>query len=353
MATGLLELTGQLQVDQFWPNGESDGDTIVVSVASSGAFKFRPHASASFHTTNVFYNAKVRGKSGSKPPVDVKKDGTHIVHIRLQGIDSAELHYMAHLVKAKKDMTAAQLALNKKWNHSFRQHYGESAAAALGTEIAKAGSGTIPCKVTTAVDEPNEVFDTYARMVGDVFVTISGQQLDVNQWMVANGWAYTAFYTSMSKDEIQALIDAAKKAAGKGIWKNYSKTVGTLDPNLVERRSSSLPAILPDTGSLLFPKLFRRQVEWTVNRKIGLLSQGFGPWLKAKDDKCYLTKEFLASSLTSSSLTQHQFSEFVPGDKVNFKPQDLVFSEEDSTVVRSDGKPITDWGIAAAHATTA
>jgi len=40
MATGLLEVSGTLDVNQFWPNGESDGDTAKV-VVGAGAFRFR------------------------------------------------------------------------------------------------------------------------------------------------------------------------------------------------------------------------------------------------------------------------------------------------------------------------
>lgn len=347
MATGLLRVTGNIRLSQFWPAGESDADTIVLDVPTSNAFDFRSSADSSFRPTDVFYGAHVRGKSGSKPPIDDKNR----LHIRLQGIDSPELHYLAHLLKKKSEMSAKQLERCKEWSKCYRQPYGESAAAALGEELG--GEDTLACEVTTAVDHPNEVFDTYARMVGDVFVDLGAAKLHVNKWLVEKGWAYPAFYTSMSGDEIQLLLKAAKAASQKNLWKDYNSKVGTLDRSLTERRSTSHPGLEPDGGKLLFPKLFRRLVEWTVNKKIGLLQDNFSPWLKAKDDKCYLTEEFLNSALTSSSLKQHQFSEFVKGNKVVFSPQDLVFSEEDSTLIGKNGKPITDWHQAKAGAVAA
>jgi endonuclease YncB( thermonuclease family) len=343
MATGLLRVTGSIRLSQFWPSGESDADTIVLDIPAAGAFAFRPAPDSSFQPTDVFYNAHVRGRSGSKPAVDNKNR----LHIRLQGVDSPELHYLAHLLTKKSEMSSKQLQHCKDWNKTYRQHYGESAAAALGNELGNQES--LPCEVTSAVDEPNDVFDTYARMVGDVFVHLGGEKVHVNKWLVEKGWAYPAFYTSMSKDEIQLLLKAAKTAAAKNIWEDYSSKVGTLETTLLERRSTSHPTLMPDGGQLLFPKLFRRLVEWTVNKKIGLLRDDFSPWLKAKSDKCYLTEEFLNSALTSSSLKQHQFSDFVKGKTVAFAPQDLVFSEEDSTLVGGDGKLIQDWHLAKAR----
>lgn len=40
MAQGPFEVTGTLDLNQFWPSGESDGDTTKV-VVKAGAFRFR------------------------------------------------------------------------------------------------------------------------------------------------------------------------------------------------------------------------------------------------------------------------------------------------------------------------
>lgn len=49
MATGLLQITGEIDTAQFWPEGESDGDTIHVHV-SADSFSFRPFPSAPFQS---------------------------------------------------------------------------------------------------------------------------------------------------------------------------------------------------------------------------------------------------------------------------------------------------------------
>ena len=88
MATGLLQLRGSIALDQFWPTGRSDADTTkILLTVSPNAIEFRKNSSSPFHSTHVFDNAVVKGRT-SKPPI---KNGQ--VTIRLQGIDATELHY--------------------------------------------------------------------------------------------------------------------------------------------------------------------------------------------------------------------------------------------------------------------
>jgi endonuclease YncB( thermonuclease family) len=69
--------------------------------------------------------------------------------------------------------------------------------------------------VFTHVDAPNEVFDTYGRLVGDIEVTVGGHKVDVNHWLVEQGFAYPTFYSSMNADEIKAFLALAKTARTK------------------------------------------------------------------------------------------------------------------------------------------
>jgi hypothetical protein len=45
MFQGLLEVSGTIDLDQFWPVAESDADTVKVLLAGVKAFRSRPHAS--------------------------------------------------------------------------------------------------------------------------------------------------------------------------------------------------------------------------------------------------------------------------------------------------------------------
>src|SRR5262249_38625330 len=76
--------------------------------------------------------------------------------VRLQGVDAPELHYRP-LVRAAR---------------VWRQPGAESAVLALVaflTELARGGSEGA-CVVTTEGDKPNDVFDIYARFIGDLVI---------------------------------------------------------------------------------------------------------------------------------------------------------------------------------------
>src|SRR5262249_27056289 len=143
------------------------------------------------------------------------------ITIRLQGIDATELHYSATL-------PGKGLIDNGK---RFHQFFGETATVKLHDFATQAGKGTIMCDVVTSVDHPNDVFDTFGRFVGDILITVNGKKVDLNHWMVQNGWAFPTYYNSMSKDEIntiQKLSEDARKAK-KGIWPTLIHHVGQLN----------------------------------------------------------------------------------------------------------------------------
>src|SRR5437667_5473839 len=182
---GLLKVTGTIDVNQFWPKGTSDADTTKVIVQTGPqAFQFQSHPGAEFKTTKVFENAVVKG-STSKPPI---KNGA--VTIRLQGIDAPELHYRPTPLGKKSGVTPAQRIEFKKYNKEYRQHFGETATVALRDLLSGVGQGSVQCTVTTFVNEPNEVFDTYGRFIGDIVVESGGPAINVNLWLVREGWAF-------------------------------------------------------------------------------------------------------------------------------------------------------------------
>src|SRR5262245_57115352 len=115
---GLLKVEGTLTLAQFWPGGESDGDTAKVHVSAT-AFKFQSQGGAQVKTKHVSEGARVSGKVATKPAIDNKQRIT----IRLQGIDATELHYQASPVskKQKAQMTNAQLQTLKQFNKRYRQ----------------------------------------------------------------------------------------------------------------------------------------------------------------------------------------------------------------------------------------
>ena len=155
MPTGLLVVTGTLDAGQFWPNKGSDADTANVTINTS-SFQFSSTGKrSSLKTTHVFEGAKLRGQ---KDPVLKNNKLT----IRFQGIDAPELHFAALL--RQKGPNKKKLKNN---GTKYRQFFGETAAATLGSFLEDHMKGTT-CRVETRVDSPNEVFDMYGRFIGDI-----------------------------------------------------------------------------------------------------------------------------------------------------------------------------------------
>jgi len=342
MGHGLLQVSGTIDLGQFWPSGRSDADTTTV-VLKLGAdpIRFQKNDSAPFRATHVFDDAVVKGRT-SKAPI---RNG-HVT-IRLQGIDAPELHYQPAALSSaeKKGLNAAAVDAYRQLVHPYRQFLGATSTKALHDFLANTGKTTFDCRVVTQVDTPNEVFDTYGRLVGDIEITLSGPPINLNHWLVEHGWAFPTYYSSMTNDEIIAVDNLAKTARSKklGVWKFLGKTVGTFDFTLREPKKNDTSVLASDKGPVLFPKLYRRFTNWSARNKAKVTTRTFQAFLAAgpdgKSDPCFETADFLANGVHSA--THRTFDQFIESGKViKFEPGGLVFSEAASKLVGPGGSPI-------------
>ncbi|MGY8710242.1 thermonuclease family protein [Bradyrhizobium sp. 18BD] len=345
MPVGLLEVEGTIDVSQFWPAGRSDADTtkVVVTVAPD-AIRFRKNDTLPFQPTRVFDNAKVKGRTATAPIKNGK------LTIRLQGIDAPELHYMPSPLSPaeKKGLTDAKKQAYHEVTHSYRQFLGATASKALHDFLGSAGEATLACRVFTHVDTPNEVFDTYGRLVGDIEVAIGGKTVDINHWLVEQGFAYPTFYSSMNDDEIKAFLALTKTARTKKlpVWKHLAKTIDAFDFDLREPKTNETEVLATDKGPVILPKLYRRYTNWSARKKAKVTSQNFQKFLDegsgGKPDTCYEINDFLDNGVHAA--TPRNFAEFVEGGKtIRFQPEGLVFGEAPSSLVGPDGKAIREF----------
>ncbi|HET7365874.1 MAG TPA: thermonuclease family protein [Burkholderiales bacterium] len=333
---GLLRVKGTIDVGQFWPKGTSDADTAVILVGVD-AFHFQQSPGGPFKTTHAFEGALVHGRQGAKAPID----GQGRVRVRLQGIDAPELHYqpspLGKSVKASlpKQVVDAYSALS----HRYRQHWAESAAFALLEFVSQSGKQTIGCTVTTVVNEPTDVFDTYARLVGDIWI----KQKNVNLWLVREGWVYPSFYDSMKPNEIKAVLKAWTTGKAKGrVAKALASTVGTLDFKLLYRSGAGMNVVSgTDKGSVLYPKIYRRLVTWSAEREAGVASSSFKQFVTSGGDKYLRLAEFSASGKNAK---QYALATVLgAGGKCNLRPESTVFVEDPNSQLKKDNKIVHNW----------
>ena len=342
---GLLIISGTLRVKQFWPEARSDADTVTVDLVPPAKKPFvYVNDAGNRQTTHAFDNAAIIGKFGPSPVIkQAKNSAVRKVAVRLQGVDAPELHYQPTVPGTK----------GKGLIHPFRQSLGETCADALHDYVASFGPAEIPCLVTTAVDRPNDVCDVFGRVVGNVVLVIGGTRIDINQWLLREGWVMPGLYNSMSKTEIAAVLadHAAAKQDKRGL---FSKAIVTtklakFDPKQVERKGPASFKPFSDKGPVNFPKFFRRQAEHHVRvANSEAVPANLRDFIKTKkDDIALSTAQFLKlkGSVTGKKPRPEfkNLSTFLGGNAYPTGPE-IVFWENDSKLVKAGtNTPITKW----------
>jgi endonuclease YncB( thermonuclease family) len=316
---GILRIWGTLDTAQFWPQGVSghakgsDADTIKMVVDKK----------------RVLFNGVRTSALSDAYVVDMGKknfaiNSLNTSNIRLQGVDAPELHFPTTVKK-----TIAQAK-----NGNFRQAWGETASTALCKFLRrKFGTGKLTCElVSQNIDEPQDVCDVHGRVVGNILV----EGLDINLWLLDQGWAFPAFYDGMLKDEIAEAMTRAKQALedGRGIWPDY-KAQAFFDPDMVFRRTDEGDG---DDGPVLFPKLFRRAATSYVTH--GSLDDLLADIRASKLDRYVRTAAFLKGdrSFKQWGRADGGAVRATPGGKVKLavQPWDIVLKEEPSVLYRDE-----------------
>jgi endonuclease YncB( thermonuclease family) len=351
---GLLRISGTIDLSQFWPDGTSDTDTATVVVNTDG-FEFSPDASPqAFRRTRVFDAAQLRGKN-------VIKAGRKLT-VRIQGIDAPELHCPPGVQRPKGFPKNKTLKGN---GGKFRQLQGETSAAGLAGDVgAKPQPKVVPCEITTRINFPNDTFDMFGRVIGDISFRIGGKTVSIAHLAAINGWALPAYYNSMNPEEIltlQQLFEEARKKK-RGIWPRFEKVVGQL--KLLKFRHGGAfnkKEQLADRGPFTVPKIYRRQLRYSVLQQNDLAPKTFKDYLAGKPLKgqtkqgtkdAWTTRAAILANPTMKKPTKapndslagllNANNAFPTGTGIS-QPGDIVFFEQPSTLKKKNGALITKW----------
>jgi endonuclease YncB( thermonuclease family) len=335
----ILTIHGTIDLSQFWPTGGSDADTTKIIVTVNRKSFIYQRADGTKRTTKVFLTAQYDDRGTLKPLL--RKGNTVIV--RLQGIDAPELHYRPTAVKGKR---LAGTGLVK----DYRQHQAETATVRAANFLKKYGTGSVKCRFVTALQDdkgPGEAVDKYGRFVGNI---VMSDGTDVNLWILRNGLAVAGLYNSMLDREIADCIRASAKAksARSSIARFFKRKISAFDSTLLYRRptKSQTPNVLAEgKTTFIFPKLFRRQVNWWANSKAGNVAGGFAKFLKehSADDYVFDTDDFLSAGALSA--TPRRFAELIQGNALTAAPEDIVFKEAPSHIYKPGAakKELRQW----------
>ena len=338
MPKGLLTVVGSLDISQFWPaskgNSSSDGDTVHLKVDPNTSFLHSSSPGAAPKLTKAYIGTHVVDHGKKKNVITSKNE----IKIRLQGIDTPELHYP---VITTWDPTKKPLA------SEFRQPFGAGAANALHAHLQTliSGSGTVlHARFVTLIDHPADAIDSHGRFVGDIVIGTTAAK-SINTWLVENGWAYPLFYDSMTAAEINTLVTAwtAGKSISSRPGKAFQKPLQPFDPKVnVEN------AKLSDGGKVNFPKIFRRQATFWAQVPGPLPGNQFYTMLKkgaqGKGDRAYTLSYFLANiNKLDKSKRIKLITKIGLQGQTNFDPPDLVFQEDPSSLLKANGQKVTSW----------
>jgi hypothetical protein len=162
---------------------------------------------------------------------------------------------------------------------------------------------------------------------------------------VENGWALPTFYETMTATEISLLNDKAKSAHKNflGIWKDYSNQIVPFDFDLFTLNKPPYIEPMSDKGKFIMPKIYRRQVNYEVNRRAKIITDSsLKGYIKKGKDKCFKLSEFAAQG-TKAKI--HYLDEYISKEgKIKvLEASDLVFKEAPATLRNHNGKRILKW----------
>jgi len=339
MPKGMLTVVGSLDISQFWPaskgTNSSDGDTVHLKVDPNTSFLFSSSPSKKPKLVKAFTGAYVMDHNKKKNVITSKSE----IKIRLQGIDTPELHFP--VIGTGKPWDPAKTPLRSE----YRQPFGAAAANALHAHLEtliSSGGTVLHANFVTQIDQPSDAIDSHGRFVGDIIVGTAGSK-SINTWLVENGWAYPLFYDSMTAPEVNTLVAA---------W-NHGKVLASRPGKSIQKPLQPFhPAVnvnnakLPDGGKLNYPKIFRRQAAFWTQIPGTLSGSDFLAMLKkgqkGKSDLAYTLTYFLTNIAKLDKKKRIPlWTKIGPQGQSNFEPPELVFNEDASKLFQANGQPVT------------
>lgn len=357
--SGLFKIHGEIDLNDFFgpigdsnkKSGNADADTIRLYL-NPNSFEFQKNPNESFQSNlslfdNAFFYDELEGKR--KKILSYNTDlNRKYIRLRLQGIDAPELHYSANLGELflYDDQSKKFTALREIFG--FRQVYGAKTTYDLRQYLqsfTNQNQQFIKAYAFSFIDSPNDLFDRYGRAIVDVVIyrenNNTREEVNLNQWLVEQGLAFPDFYDSMSNEEIIILKQKSKDAIEnkRGIWSRYENEIVKLDyEQLYEELNET--QINNELGNLNYPKIFRKQVDYTILKRSGVKKpfvKTLKAYIKYRNSECYLVNEFLdkrhyAKKYLLAYFIDENGSFTNLENKKNILPGDLVNIESESII---------------------
>ena len=96
-----------------------------------------------------------------------------------------------------------------------------------------------------------------------------------------------------------------------------------------------------DKGATLYPKIFRRLVTWSVQKKAGVANNTFKQYVASGSDKFRKLADYLASDKNSKKFALE--TTLGAGGKTTLRPESTVFVEDPNSQLKKDNQVVHKW----------
>ncbi|WEX87766.1 thermonuclease family protein [Sinorhizobium garamanticum] len=368
---GYVEITGHVDIFQYWPHGASDVDTL----------KFIPDL-----TTATYFSDGVTLKVGTfferggtfqpddnKPGDErfrsiLRRSGGASFSVRLQGIDAPETHYSPNYREGMFDGDYGKwIAKHVARQMSYRQPYGKLSTDFFANSIrSKLGVGPfdrdspevlVPAKLKIFADSINGAADVYGRVVGYVTLSQNGQDVVLNDVALQEGFAFCSFYGSMTVAEMQRLTELYASHGTSGarrsqLRSNLSSHLRDFEPGLCTSRSmrdtdqddngsNSIRGTDSFRSKCFDPKLYRRCVDWVGRREALGEPTTLLDYMRGNDEEVVMLADFTAANGDWSLARKLSMGSLIgPDGTFRYKPGEVVFEARPVTIVDDQKRPL-------------
>lgn len=350
---GLLKITGEIRLDQFWPRGKSTSDASKMRITvGADSFLLDENKTGNFKPISIFDEGTVEY---NRKKIGLVKRGNQII-CRLRGVDAPELNYTFFGPTPHKHPVTKKVLSGSQYqqliavvnNANYRQPMAETSVVKLAQIIATAGKGnTVPCVFVADVQTSQDVCDCYGRFVGDIYIYPKGKEINLNNWLLHNGWAFPALYNCFDSTCIQKVLSAAQNAKEKrlGVYPHYRKFFGRFEEignyRSPTRNQTHTPDVPNNNAYLVMPKLFRKWCRYNMYLQAGIQPGSFADFLNASTPGYFNTHDYINSN--TEILQPAALSAIATRNRIETEPTDIVFIKKTTVLKNKYGELVNGW----------
>lgn len=279
-----LIVDGTVFIKQFWPSGNSDADTVQLTIEKSPNkenFKFVTGKKEAFYKD--FYDTP---GTNDKPYIKYEGQVRQYISVRVDGIDATELHYKFFDTTTldPKILNSKFVELNKP---NYRQSFSKKATYFLTKLLEKYAdpkTNSVKARYEFDCKKPTDAIDKYGRFVGKVLIQNEKGEYKINiaEELLKQGLVFPTFYCGHTKSFMNRTMklweDSKKDVLICHINTSFRKDMLKFDYALQEYDNTVFGC--NDNNYVNLPKFYRRWTLYNILKDSGNMTLSWKDYLK-------------------------------------------------------------------------